>query len=171
MDFKSLGEEIAKIGLPLLGSILPIPGGVAIGTALAAYISSPSAKPEDILATLSTSAEAVQKAKEFEGLHNERMMQMRLDFDKSEETNQANVIIAEAKGESWLQQNWRPLTMISFSCILWSYWLGYGPENLTQDTINQLFELLKIGIGGYIASRGVEKTVPGIVDAIKGVKK
>ena len=26
----------------------------------------------------------------------------------------ASVVVAEAKGEGWLQRNWRPLTMVSF---------------------------------------------------------
>jgi hypothetical protein len=29
MDLKTLGAQLAKIGLPLLGAALPIPGGMA----------------------------------------------------------------------------------------------------------------------------------------------
>lgn len=76
MDLIELAKQVAKIGLPLLGAVLPIPGGAAIGTALASAIGSPSAKPEDILATLTSSAEAVQKAREFELTHQERMLDL-----------------------------------------------------------------------------------------------
>lgn len=76
MDFVELAKQVAKIGLPLLGAVLPIPGGAAIGTALASAIGSPSAAPADILATLTSSAEAVQKAKEFEATHQERMLDL-----------------------------------------------------------------------------------------------
>jgi hypothetical protein len=80
MDLESLGAEIAKIGLPLLGAILPIPGGAAIGTALAAAIGSGSSKPEDILTALTSSADAVEKAKEFQTTHTETMLQLHLNY-------------------------------------------------------------------------------------------
>jgi hypothetical protein len=76
MDWKSLAGEVAKIGLPLLGAVLPIPGGAAIGTALASHIGAKSSAPEDILAALTSSAEAVQKAREFEATHQERMLEL-----------------------------------------------------------------------------------------------
>lgn len=76
MDWKELGAAVAKIGLPLLGAILPIPGGAAIGSALAAAIGAPGDQPQDILTALTSSAEAVQKAKEFEMTHEEKMMEM-----------------------------------------------------------------------------------------------
>lgn len=80
MDWKELGESIAKIGLPLLGAALPVPGGEAIGTALASHIGASSGKPEDILATLTQSADAVQKAKEFELTHQETMLKITSDY-------------------------------------------------------------------------------------------
>lgn len=76
MDWEALAKQVAKIGLPLLGAVLPIPGGAAIGTALASAIGSPSSKPEDIMATLTASADAVLKAKEFEATHQERMLEL-----------------------------------------------------------------------------------------------
>jgi len=83
MDLKSFGEELAKIGLPLLGAILPIPGGAAIGTALASAIGSPSAKPEDILTTLTASADAIEKAKEFQTQNTTDMLKLHLDYSQA----------------------------------------------------------------------------------------
>jgi hypothetical protein len=79
MDLKTLGAEIAKIGLPLLGAALPIPGGMALGAALASTIGSPSAQPEDILATLTGNAQALAQAKQFELTHQETMLKLTLD--------------------------------------------------------------------------------------------
>ena len=69
----------------------------------------------------------------------------------------ASIILAEAKGESWLQRNWRPLLMMNFAILITAHWLGFTGENLSQDTINQLLDIVKIGIGGYVLSRGGEK--------------
>jgi len=80
MDLKSFGEALAKIGLPLLGTILPIPGGAAIGSALAAAIGSDSNKPEDIMTALTSSADAMEKAKEFQITHTETMLQLHQNY-------------------------------------------------------------------------------------------
>lgn len=80
MNLEDFGKAIAKLGLPLLGAILPIPGGAAIGTALASAIGSSSSKPEDILAALTSSADAVEKAKEFQITHTETMLSLHQSF-------------------------------------------------------------------------------------------
>ena len=71
---------------------------------------------------------------------------------------QASIIMAEASG-TWLQSSWRPLTMIWFSVLLGMYWFGFAPDYLVENpsTVDQLFDLLKIGIGGYIVGRSGEK--------------
>jgi len=81
MDWKALGESVTKIGLPLLGAVLPIPGGMAIGSALASAIGSPSDSPEDLLATLTANSDAVLKARQFELSHQETMLQMQLKYE------------------------------------------------------------------------------------------
>ena len=63
---------------------------------------------------------------------------------------QASIIRAEATQGNFLQKSWRPITMLSFLGLL-------QPDNMTQETINAVFDLLKIGIGGYIVGRSVEK--------------
>ena len=83
MDLKSFGDEIAKIGLPLLGAILPIPGGAAIGTALASAIGSKSSKPEDMLAALTSNSEAIAKAKEFQLQNTTDMLKIHLEYSQN----------------------------------------------------------------------------------------
>lgn len=89
----------------------------------------------------------------------QKLVQLEQDGKMQELQAAMNVVVAEAKGESWLQRNWRPITMLSFLALLFLYWFGIQPEGLTQDTINKLFDLLQIGIGGYIVGRSLEKGV------------
>jgi len=70
-----------------------------------------------------------------------------------------NIILAEAKGESWLQRNWRPLLMLWFAGLVGAHWLGFTPDNLSQDTINHLLTIVQVGIGGYVIGRSGEKIV------------
>lgn len=81
--------------------------------------------------------------------------------------NQSKIILAEAQGESWLQRNWRPLMMVWFAALLGMYWFGFTPLNLSQETLNQLFLLMQLGIGGYIVGRSGEKIIPQVVAALK----
>jgi hypothetical protein len=76
MDWKEVGAVLAKVGLPLLGAALPLPGGAAIGAALASAIGSPDATPESILNTLTASEEARAKAVEFQLTHQREMSAM-----------------------------------------------------------------------------------------------
>jgi hypothetical protein len=78
-----------------------------------------------------------------------------------------SVIIAEASG-NWLQRSWRPLMMITFTALIVARWLGWTAPNLQPAEYEQLWEIIKLGIGGYTIGRTVEKVTPAIVDAIKG---
>lgn len=75
---------------------------------------------------------------------------------------QKAIILAEAKG-GWLQRNWRPLMMVFFAVLVGAHWFGFAPENLSEDTIGDLYDLVKIGIGGYVVGRSVEKVAPHII--------
>jgi len=73
---------------------------------------------------------------------------------------QVSIITTEAQG-NWLQRSWRPLTMVWFSVLLGMYWFGFAPDYLIDNpqTVDHLFDLLKLGIGGYVLGRSVEKSV------------
>lgn len=72
-----------------------------------------------------------------------------------------DIIVAEAKGESWLQRSWRPITMLAFLVLIFVYWFGLAPEYIIENptVVDSVFDLLKIGIGGYIVGRSAEKTM------------
>lgn len=61
---------------------------------------------------------------------------------------------------SWLQNNWRPMLMVLFGLIIGYTYLIAPVFSMTSMPIpDQLWELLKIGIGTYIVSRGAEKGI------------
>ena len=81
---------------------------------------------------------------------------------------QSRVVIAEAQSQSWLARSWRPLTMLVFvGIIFFNYIISplFSLEALT--IVPDMWALLKLGIGGYIGGRTVEKVAPKIVDAIR----
>ena len=68
---------------------------------------------------------------------------------------QSSVIVAEAGGKSWLQRNWRPLTMMCFLVLVILDSFGWLPNPLAP----QAWTLLSIGLGGYVVGRSAEKVV------------
>lgn len=80
------------------------------------------------------------------------------------------VILGEINGDSWLQRTWRPITMLSFVGMIGLYWLGWADTNLTDDIVMALLDIIKIGLGGYVIGRSVEKTAKVIAPALASRK-
>lgn len=87
------------------------------------------------------------------------------DLIKTELEAQKAIIVAEAQGGSSLQRNWRPLTMLNFLLLINGIFIaglfGRGSEVTTalSGVPQDLWSLLTLGIGGYIAGRTIEKSV------------
>ncbi|MCW7552985.1 holin family protein [Endozoicomonas gorgoniicola] len=85
------------------------------------------------------------------------LAEMLINGELDELTQQAGVIKAEAQGEGWLQRSWRPIVMLVFTALVVCRWLGWSAPNLSEVVELKLFSIIQLGIGGYIASRGLEK--------------
>ncbi|WP_422472660.1 3TM-type holin [Endozoicomonas sp. ALB032] len=85
------------------------------------------------------------------------LSKMLLNGELNELEQKAGVVKAEAQGESWLQRNWRPMVMLVFTALVVCRWMGWSAPNLTEAVELKLFSIIQMGIGGYIASRGLEK--------------
>ena len=83
---------------------------------------------------------------------------MMLALERESLTAKANLIAAEAQGASWLQRNWRPITMLSFLGLVVADAFGL----LAFRLADQAWLLLQIGLGGYVVGRSVEKISPQI---------
>lgn len=68
---------------------------------------------------------------------------------------QASVIVEEARG-NWLQRSWRPLVMLTFTLIVLMGTFVSLP--ILSDT-SRFWDLLEIGLGGYVVGRSGEKMV------------
>ena len=85
------------------------------------------------------------------------LTEMFINGELEELTQQAGVIKAEAQGEGWLQRSWRPIVMLVFTALVVCRWMGWAAPDLTPEVEMKLFSIVQLGIGGYIASRGLEK--------------
>jgi len=78
-----------------------------------------------------------------------------------------DIIVSETKSESWITRNWRPITMLVFVGLITADWLGFTAPNLTPELKMKLFDIIQIGLGGYVLGRTVEKVVPSVKDIFK----
>ena len=89
---------------------------------------------------------------------------------------QIDIVLAEVKGESWLQRNWRPILMLTSITIIANNYiiapyigLFFPDKELILELPGGLWALLNLGVGGYIAGRTVEK-LKGVTDNVLPLK-
>lgn len=98
------------------------------------------------------------------------ILKMQQDGSLAELNAAVQVLVAEAQG-NWLQKSWRPILMLTFGGLIVARWMGWSAPNLNPDEYAQLWDIVKLGIGGYVIGRSAEKTVPAVVQAIQEARK
>jgi len=94
----------------------------------------------------------------------ERQFQSKiLDYESRLLEAKSNVILSESAGTSWIQRNWRPITMLTFLVLVVCDSFGVLKFRLAE----QAWTLLQIGLGGYVIGRSAEKIAPSVVRVIK----
>ena len=87
------------------------------------------------------------------------LVSMAMSGDLEVLQTQAGIITAEAQGDSWLQRNWRPITMLWLSGLVGAHWLGFTPPNLSEAQVVGLLDIVQVGLGGYVVGRSAEKVM------------
>lgn len=83
----------------------------------------------------------------------------------------ASIIQAEAASKSWLASSWRPITMLTFVVLIVARWFGWSAPGLSEQEALKLWDIVQVGLGGYIIGRSAEKVTPSIVNAIKSPQR
>lgn len=85
-----------------------------------------------------------------------------MDYEARLVEAKTKVIMAEAHGASWMQRNWRPITMLVFLGLVVADTFGLTEFRLAEES----WTLLQIGLGGYVVGRSAEKIVPKVTDVM-----
>lgn len=88
-------------------------------------------------------------------------------FEADLRQQQAAVIRAESAG-NWLQRSWRPIVMLVFSGVVLAGILTPLP---LPDDGSRFWDLLEIGLGGYVVGRSFETVSAGLGKQIKNLLK
>ena len=78
---------------------------------------------------------------------------------------QSKIIVAEASSDSALAKNWRPITMLTFVALVVCHWFGLNASGISEAQYLSLFDLIKIGLGGYVVGRSLEKVADSVGDS------
>jgi hypothetical protein len=79
----------------------------------------------------------------------------------------ADIVKSEAESSNWLTSSWRPIVMLTFTVLIVARWFGWAAPNLAEAEYLKLWDIVELGLGGYVIGRSVEKTAPAIVGALK----
>ena len=86
-----------------------------------------------------------------------------LENTKQIEASASQIILAEAKSESWIASNWRPILMFNITLIVSVNYLIFPlievatGSKLMIPLPDELWTLLTVGVGGYVVGRSGEK--------------
>lgn len=161
MKWSDIGEAVGKVA-PALGTALGGPMGGAVGTAISAALGVGD-NPDDVAEALKVDPKAAIRLKELEVEWKKSVLA--LESTKIEEGSKT--VRAEAQGESWLQRNWRPILMLVIVAIVANNFVLlpylnaiFGAGTIPAlDLPEALWELMKIGVGGYVLGRSAEKGI------------
>ena len=78
---------------------------------------------------------------------------------------QGEVIKTEMNGNV-LQKSWRPVTMLTFVAILVCKWFGWTDSEIPLELEIELMGLVKLGLGGFVVGRSVEKIATTVTQNI-----
>jgi len=79
----------------------------------------------------------------------------------------AGIITAEATSENILASSWRPILMLTFGALIVARWFGFAAPNLTEAEYLALWDIVELGLGGYVVGRSAEKIMPQVAAVLK----
>jgi hypothetical protein len=97
-----------------------------------------------------------------------KMLEIAQRGELTELSEKASIIREEAKSDHWLAATWRPILMLTFGALIVARWMGYSAPGITEAEILKLWDIVELGLGGYVIGRSAEKIVPSIATAMKG---
>jgi len=79
----------------------------------------------------------------------------------------ADIVLAEAKSEHLRAACWRPILMLTFGGLIVARWLGDSAPGISEAEALKLWDIVQLGLGGYVIGRSAEKIAPQIAAALK----
>lgn len=99
-----------------------------------------------------------------------KMLELAQRGELGELTARAEIVKTEAASEHWLAASWRPILMLTFGGLIVARWLGWSAPGISEAEVLKLWDIVELGLGGYVIGRSAEKIIPAAAAALKGSK-
>ena len=96
-----------------------------------------------------------------------QLLEMQQRGELAEFAARADIVKTEAASDHWLAATWRPVLMLTFGALIVARWFGWAAPNLSEAEYIKLWDIVELGLGGYVIGRSVEKTAPLIAGALR----
>ena len=160
---------------PLISGLLNfVPGAQPVAAVISMVSGALGTKedPDEVMQALESNPEALAKILELQEVNRPKLEEIamqreanRLAHDTNRINKSAGIIKEEVKSDG-IKSTWRPITMLTFVAIIAFNYLVVPVLNivLTNDIVpvpppQDLWDLIKIGMGGYVVGRSVEKGI------------
>jgi hypothetical protein len=101
----------------------------------------------------------------------ESILKMLLEKGNEIDSLKADIIQTEARG-NFLQRSWRPILMLLFGfVVLYSKFIAPAFSLPNASLEPDFWNLLKLGIGGYVVGRSAEKIIKDVAPNIQFKKR
>lgn len=98
------------------------------------------------------------------------MLELAQKGELAELTGRAEIVKTEAASEHVLAATWRPILMLTFGSLIVARWLGFSAPGISEAEVLKLWDIVELGLGGYVIGRSAEKIIPAAAAALKGSK-
>lgn len=97
-----------------------------------------------------------------------KLLELAQKGDLTDLVERASIVKTEAASQHWLAATWRPIVMLTFTALIVARWLGWTAPGLEQAEVLKLWDIVELGLGGYVIGRTAEKVLPTLASAMKG---
>lgn len=95
-----------------------------------------------------------------------------LNYENRLLENRTRILEKEAKGNSWMQRNWRPILMLVCIYIILNNYILVPYFKIPVVLLdNNIWNLIEMGVTGYVAGRSLEKISENLGPVLYNVKK
>lgn len=116
----------------------------------------------DVVETISKGVDEIATSEEEKLAKKNELADKVMGHLKEAMSYQRDVLNAELQGNG-LQRNWRPIVMLAFAFIvIYRYFIAPIFSLVPVELPERFFDLLELGIGGYVIGRSVEKVADAV---------
>jgi hypothetical protein len=96
-----------------------------------------------------------------------RLLELQQSGELAQLAARSGIVKTGASSNGFMASSWRPIVMLVFTALIVARWFGWAAPGLSEHEALKLWDIVHLGLGGYVIGRSAEKILPGLVSVIK----